>query len=327
MPIRQKMRQGQKGCFLIKYMETEWLRYSCQMKLPGFDTQGQLALQNSRVLIVGAGGLGCPAAQYLVGAGVGHIAIADDDIVSTSNLHRQILFTPADVGLPKAIIACRKLQEQNPLITLVPVLERVTLQNVMQLVAPYDIILDATDNFEAKYLLNDSCVILDKPLVYGAIYQFEGQVAVWNLKNGDNSRSVNYRDLYPRSNDDWIPDCAEGGVLPTLGGIIGSLQATEVLKYITGKGELLKNKLLIVDVFDYRLQVIGLGRQTHTSITHLDESNTVQTITPVQLKEKLQDRSVQLIDVRDYAEHRAGNLGGNNITLKELASYTIDNEN
>jgi sulfur-carrier protein adenylyltransferase/sulfurtransferase len=300
-----------------------WLRYGCQMKLPGFNRECQSVLQNSKVLIVGAGGLGCPAAQYLVAAGVGVVALADHDLVAESNLHRQILFTPADVGSPKATIACKKLALQNPYVSMVPIGEKVTNDNVMDILSPYDIIIDATDNFEAKYLLNDACVLLDKPMVYGAIYQYEGQVSVWNVKNEDNTRSVNYRDLYPEINAAWIPDCTEGGVLPTIAGIIGSIQASEVIKYFINKGELLTGKLLIIDILNYRMQVIKLGNQTKTKITHLENHWHVLTITPGDLKQKLQTNKIRLIDVRENNEHISFNLGGNNIPLEELESYRV----
>ena len=177
-------------------MQYELLRYSCQLALPGFNEATQQQLQNAKVLIVGAGGLGCPAAQYLVATGIGTIGIADFDTVSTSNLHRQVLYTPEETGLKKVVIACKKLQQQNPGITLIPHDVKITSENVMEVIMPYDIVLDCTDNFETKYLLNDACVLTGKPLVYGAIYQYEGQVAVWNILNDDGSSSPNYRDLF-----------------------------------------------------------------------------------------------------------------------------------
>jgi molybdopterin/thiamine biosynthesis adenylyltransferase len=173
-------------------------RYSCQVALPGFGERAQQLLQQAKVLIVGMGGLGCPAAQYLAAAGVGTLGLADDDIVSISNLHRQILYTPADADFKKVAVAVAKLQAQNPEIDIVPHQFKVTADNVLHLFEQYDVILDGTDNFETRYLLNDAAIILGKPLVYGAIYQFEGQVAVWNVLNADVTRSPNYRDLYPQ---------------------------------------------------------------------------------------------------------------------------------
>ena len=149
------------------------LRYTCQIALPGFSEIAQQLLQQAKVLIVGAGGLGCPSAQYLTSTGVGTIGIADFDVVSISNLHRQILYTPNDVGMQKATLACQRLQLQNPGVKLVPYTDKITSENVLEIVAQYDIVVDGTDNFETRYLLNDACVISGKPLVYGAIYQFE----------------------------------------------------------------------------------------------------------------------------------------------------------
>ncbi|HEY4194448.1 MAG TPA: HesA/MoeB/ThiF family protein, partial [Mucilaginibacter sp.] len=220
-------------------MPEDFTRYSCQIALPGFGESAQLLLQQAKVLIVGAGGLGCPAAQYLTAAGIGTLGIADFDTISTSNLHRQVLYTPDDAGLKKVAIACERLQKQNPAVRLVTHDIKITSHNVMDIMRRYDIILDGTDNFETRYLLNDAAVLLEKPLVYGAIYQFEGQVAVWNIKNADGTYSPNYRDMFPEVDATQIPNCAEGGVIPTLAGIIGCMQANEVIKYITKTGDIL----------------------------------------------------------------------------------------
>src|SRR5882757_3411639 len=174
-------------------MNPDFTRYSCQIALPGFSERTQTLLQNAKVLVAGAGGLGCPAAQYLAAAGIGTLGIADFDTVSDSNLHRQVLYTPADNGQKKVVIACERLQKQNPGIKLVPHDVKITSQNVMELVFAYDIIVDGTDNFETRYLLNDAAVIAGRPVVYGAIYQFEGQAAVWNVKNIHGQSSPNYR--------------------------------------------------------------------------------------------------------------------------------------
>ncbi|MBS1528645.1 MAG: HesA/MoeB/ThiF family protein, partial [Bacteroidetes bacterium] len=219
-------------------MDEDITRYSCQIALPGFGKTAQKRLRQAKVLVVGGGGLGCPALQYLAAAGVGTIGIADHDTISLSNLHRQILYTPSEVGLKKAIVACEKLRKQNPSIGVIAHDIKVNSDNVVDLIRPYDIIVDGTDNFETRYLLNDAAVLLGKPLIYGAIYQFEGQVAVWNTKNEDGSISPNYRDLYPEVNASQIPNCADGGVMPTLAGIIGCMQANEAIKYITSPGVL-----------------------------------------------------------------------------------------
>ncbi|MEO6149005.1 MAG: HesA/MoeB/ThiF family protein, partial [Mucilaginibacter sp.] len=237
-------------------MNNDLLRYSCQMALPGFGEASQLLLKQARVLVVGIGGLGCPVAQYLTAAGVGILGLADFDHVSVSNLHRQVLFGPEDIGQNKAKVACMRLHTQNPGILLMPY-EKITAQNVLDILEQYDIIVDCSDNFDTRYLLNDACVLSGKPLVYGAIYQFDGQVAVWNIPNkSGGSYTPNYRDLYPEVNVSQIPNCTEGGVIPTLAGIIGCLQANEVLKYITKTGELLAGKVLLFDAQNMQTRLI-----------------------------------------------------------------------
>ncbi|MDB5015914.1 MAG: moeZ 1 [Mucilaginibacter sp.] len=302
-------------------MTTDFLRYSCQIALPGFSESSQILLQSSRVLVVGAGGLGCPAAQYLAAAGIGTLGIADFDIVSTSNLHRQILYTPDDAGQKKALLACQRLQKQNPGIKLVPHDVRVTSQNVMDLIAPYDIIVDGTDNFDTRYLLNDAAVITGKPIVYGAIYQFEGQVAVWNLTNERGQKSPNYRDVFPKVNVSQIPNCSEGGVIPTLAGIIGCMQANEVIKYITKTGEIMAGKMLVFDAQTMQSHIIKIGDTTNTHINRLIETVNTPVISVDDLKRQLENNSVNLIDVRTEEEHEEFNIGGENIPLDELDKH------
>ncbi|MEO8416172.1 MAG: HesA/MoeB/ThiF family protein [Ginsengibacter sp.] len=299
-------------------MDPDFLRYSCQIALPGFTGSAQQKLQNAKVLIIGAGGLGCPSAQYLTAAGAGTIGIADFDTIATSNLHRQILYTPLEIGLKKVVIACKKLQQQNPGIQLIPHEVRITSENVMDLLEPYDIIVDGTDNFETKYLLNDACVLSGKPLVYGAIYQYEGQVAVWNVANQDGSRTTNYRDLFPKANASMIPNCAEGGVIPTLAGIIGCMQANEVIKYITGTGELLAGKILILDVQTMQSRIIKTGFATKTLITELTKTDDVPTISVKGFKKILKDDLYDLVDVRTPEERNQFHIGGTHIPLDEI---------
>jgi sulfur-carrier protein adenylyltransferase/sulfurtransferase len=305
-------------------MQQEFLRYTCQIALPGFSEATQQQLQNAKVLIVGAGGLGCPAAQYLAASGVGTIGIADFDVVSISNLHRQILYTPTEVGLKKVQIACKKLQQQNPGIKLVAYDVKITSKNVLEIIDEYDIVLDGTDNFDTRYLLNDACVLKGKPLVYGAIYQYEGQVAVWNIQNTDGTRTPNYRDLFPGVNSTEIPNCAEGGVIPTLAGIIGCMQANEVIKYLTKTGELLAGKVLIFDAQTMQSRVIKIGSVTKTTITALQETVEIQTISKPNLQKAIVDETVQLIDVRAPEERAAFDIGGTNIPLSILQNDGID---
>ncbi|MEO6850734.1 MAG: HesA/MoeB/ThiF family protein [Mucilaginibacter sp.] len=299
-------------------MHQDLTRYSCQIALPGFGESTQLLLQQARVLIVGAGGLGCPAAQYLAAAGVGTLCIADYDTVSVSNLHRQVLYNPSDAGQKKSILACERLQKQNPEIKLIPLDLKITSENVMSIFQDYDIIVDGTDNFETRYLLNDAAVLSGKPLVYGAIYQFEGQVAVWNLLNTHGTFSPNYRDVFPEVDATQIPNCAEGGVIPTLAGIIGCMQANEVIKYITKTGELLSGKMLVLDAQTLQSRIIKIGSVSKTPITELQSTSDIPTISIAELKKGLAENLFELVDVRTDRERDQFDIGGKHIPLDEL---------
>ena len=302
-------------------MSIDISRYSCQMALPGFSEESQQLLSQARVLIVGAGGLGCPAGQYLTSSGIGTLGIADYDVVSVSNLHRQVLYTPADVGKSKVAIACKRLQKQNPDIKLVPHTEKITSHNVLNIIQQYDIIIDGSDNFETRYLLNDACVMTGKPLVYGAIYQFEGQVAVWNVVYDEDTRSPNYRDLFPQVDATQIPNCTEGGVIPTLAGIIGCMQANEVIKYITKTGELLAGKVLIFDAQSMQSRIIKLGATSKTPVRGLSATVNIPAVSVHELKERMADDSIELVDVRTEQERDAFDIGGIHIPLDELEGY------
>ncbi|MDB5004298.1 MAG: thiamine biosynthesis protein [Mucilaginibacter sp.] len=299
-------------------MEPDFLRYSCQIALPGFSKASQQLLQQAKVLIVGAGGLGCPIAQYLTASGVGTIGIADFDIVSISNLHRQILYTPDDVGQKKVAIACKKLQQQNPGIKLVPHDLRITSDNVLDIINQYDIVVDGTDNFETRYLLNDACVITNKPIVYGAIYQFEGQAAVWNITNADGSKSPNYRDLFSQVDATQIPNCADGGVIPTLAGIIGCIQANEVIKYITKTGELLAGKVMVFDALTLQSRIIKIGKTTKTNITGFASTVDTPTLSVKEVKQGLADNTLELVDIRTDQERDEINIGGIHFEVDEI---------
>ncbi len=288
-------------------------RYHCQISLPGFGADGQACLQKASVLIVGVGGLGCPAAQYLTAAGIGTIGIADSDIVSENNLHRQILFSPADIGFSKVEVAAKKLQQLNPLVRIIPFNDRVTSSNVLALINSFDLVIDGTDNFETKYLLNDACVLLGKPLVYGAIYQYEGQVSVLNVPQKDGAYSPNYRDIFPNVEQAEIPNCASGGVIPTLAGVIGSMQANEAIKYFVSPTTLLAGKLWMLNVLSGEARTIQL-KTLNKKITSLTQ--TIETITFTQLQTEL--NKFELIDVRTPDEHINFNIGGKNIPLDDL---------
>jgi sulfur-carrier protein adenylyltransferase/sulfurtransferase len=303
-------------------MRQDFLRYSCQILLPGFNEATQEHLQRSKVLLVGAGGLGCPAAQYLVAAGVGKIGIADFDVVSVSNLHRQILYTATEVGQPKVAIASRKLQAQNPSIEIVSHQIKITSDNVMQIVSAYDLVIDGTDNFETRYLLNDACVLSGKPLIYGGIYQFEGQVAIWNVKNEDGSYSPNYRDVFPSVDAAQVPNCAEGGVLPTVAGLIGCMQANEALKLLTNTGEILAGKIMVVNALTMQTRIIKVGRKSRVNITSLTETVEIPVIDVAELKSSMQTDTYELVDVRSEEERAAFHIGGKHIPLSLLENQT-----
>jgi molybdopterin/thiamine biosynthesis adenylyltransferase/rhodanese-related sulfurtransferase len=234
-------------------------RYARQLSLPGFGIDGQAKLANAKVLVIGAGGLGSPVIQYLAAAGVGTIGIADGDKVELSNLHRQLLFTTNDIGESKALVAAARVTKINPEIICHAFNYPVTNKNAFDLFSGYEIIVDCTDNFTARYLVSDACKLLNKPLVFAAVFQYEGQVAVFNTQ-GDNERKITYRDLFPEPPSALsAPDCNIAGVLGVLPGLIGVMQATEVIKLITGIGELLAGKLLNYDIRTHSSMIIELS--------------------------------------------------------------------
>lgn len=220
----------------------DFLRYSRQMQLPEIGELGQLKIKQARVLVIGAGGLGCPILQYLTAVGVGNIGMVDFDKIEVHNLHRQILYTENQVGQPKVTTAKTILENLNPHISMQVFEEKLSGINAKEIIKGFDIIVDGTDNFTTRYLVNDTCVSLNKPLIYGSIFKFEGQIAVFNYNN-----SKNLRDLFPEPpNPEDVPNCAVNGVLGTLPGIIGTMMAQETLKLILGLPTL-KNELLLFD--------------------------------------------------------------------------------
>ncbi len=223
--------------------DQQLLRYSRQILLPQFGTEGQQALLDAHVLIVGAGGLGSPAALYLAAAGVGHISIADDDTVELSNLQRQVLHTQADIGHPKVESALSSLQAINPDVQVDAIAERLDERALAELVSKTDLVLDCTDNFATRFAINAACVAAGKPLVSGAAIRMEGQVAVFDLREPD---SPCYRCLY-KEEGELEETCSENGVLAPTVGIIGSIQAMEAIKVLTGVGDSLAGRLLIFD--------------------------------------------------------------------------------
>jgi len=249
----------------MKSENTSYERYQRQIILKEFGEASQQKLLQSKVLVIGAGGLGCPALQYLSAAGVGTIGIVDDDIVSISNLHRQPLYSTFDIGFSKAAKAKQHLMKLNPDITIYAYNERLTTENALAIMEEFDIIVDGTDNFASRYLINDACVLMNKPLVYGAVSQFEGQVAVFNCQHANGDAPVNYRDLFPTPpKDGEILNCAEAGVLGVLPGIIGTMQANETIKLITGFGKPLINSLLTYNSLNNRVYEISLSAKATT---------------------------------------------------------------
>ena len=244
-------------------------RYQRQMILKNFGEAGQHKLLQAKVLVIGAGGLGCPALQYLAAAGVGTLGIVDDDTVALSNLHRQILFSLKDIGYNKAERAAAVLQQLNNEIKIIAFRERFTTQNALTIMEGFDIIIDGTDNFASRYLINDACLLMNKTLIYGAVSQYEGQVAVFNAHTLQASEpAVNYRDLFPNPpKENEVLNCAEAGVLGVLPGIIGSMQANETIKLITGIGRPLINYLLTYNALNNQLYEIKLTAQKETALS------------------------------------------------------------
>lgn len=298
-------------------MEFFYERYQRQTILPEIGMEGQQKLLQSKVLVVGAGGLGCPVLQYLAAAGIGTIGIVDDDEVALSNLHRQVLYSMADVGLSKAVCAATKLRAANPDIRVQEYNERLTNQNALDLINAYDIIVDGTDAFASRYMINDACVLLGKTLVYGAISKFEGQVSVFNVADEKGLRTANYRDVFPLPPAaGTVLNCAEAGVLGVLPGIIGTIQATEIIKLVTGIGQPLTNRLLTYNTLNNQLFEIAITPSEATMDLIPSDATAfrqkdydlncavqnVMEITYDAFQSLLQDPLVTVIDVREKGE-------------------------
>ncbi|OIQ93637.1 putative adenylyltransferase/sulfurtransferase MoeZ [mine drainage metagenome] len=277
----------------------EYERYSRQILLQQFGESAQLKLLNTKVLVVGAGGLGCPLLQYLTAAGIGVIGIVDDDIVSLSNLHRQILFSTNDIGLPKTERAAAILKQLNPTVSINTYQFKITNQNALELIDDYDVVIDGTDNFAARYLINDACVLKKKPLIYGSVYQFEGQVAVFNVMIENLAASANYRDLFPiQPTEDEIPSCNEAGVLGVLPGIIGMMMANECIKLITGIGTPLTNKLIIYNALNNEIFETEINPKKET--TDLIPANEVAFKIMQYSESCVTEHSIKDIDVAEF---------------------------
>jgi len=293
-------------------------RYTRQLALQGFGEVGQQKLQAARLLVVGAGGLGCPVLQYLAAAGIGHIGIIDDDRVELSNLHRQVLYDTMDIGRAKAEVAARKLRLQNPDIDIAFWVEQLCPANAAERLQPYDVILDCTDNFATRYLLCDACFLLDKPLVFGAIYQYEGQLAVFNVADVQGVKTT-YRNLFPiPPNPMESPDCNAAGVLGVLPGMIGIHQATEAIKLLTGIGTILSNKLMTINLLDNGIFTFNIPQTSFNESSYPRSLNAlkdfdyiqycasvrsqIQGITIAELITTWEATDVLLVDVREFNE-------------------------
>ena len=235
----------------------EIARYSRHLILEQMGMEGQRRLKASRVLCIGTGGLGSPLLMYLAAAGIGRIGIVDFDVVDVSNLQRQVIHGTATVGRPKVESAAARMADINPHLQVDVFEEALTSENALRVVSEYDVVVDGTDNFPTRYLVNDACEILDKPNVYGSVFQFEGQASVFNYRGGPT-----YRDLYPEPPPPgMVPNCADGGVLGVLPGLIGLIQATETIKVLLGLGQTLSGRLLLYDALDMRFREINLRKR------------------------------------------------------------------
>jgi molybdopterin/thiamine biosynthesis adenylyltransferase/rhodanese-related sulfurtransferase/molybdopterin converting factor small subunit len=305
----------------------EIARYSRHLILPEIGVAGQRKLKNARVLMVGTGGLGAPLGMYLAAAGVGTLGIVDFDSVDASNLQRQIIHGTRDVGRPKIASARDRLADINPYVRVVGYETRLTSANALDIIRDYDVVADGTDNFPTRYLVNDACVLLGKPNVYGSIFRFEGQASVFGVKNGPC-----YRCLYPEPPPPGlVPSCAEGGVLGVLPGIVGTIQANETIKLILGDGDPLVNRLLLFDAWTMRFREVKLRKNPscpmcgeHPTIKALidyeafcgigapapsADANEVEEITAVELKRRIDlGQDIQLIDVREPHEYAIARL-------------------
>lgn len=296
-------------------------RYNRQMLMPEFGTAGQEKLKNAKILVIGCGGLGSPILLYLTAAGVGTIGIVENDKVDISNLQRQILYSSTAVGQEKISETVNRLSALNPLVKFNQYPTRLSAENALEIIKDYDIIIDGTDNFPTRYLVNDACVMLEKPFVYGAIHRFEGQIAVFNHQN-----SATYRDLFPTPPPpEQAPNCAEAGVLGVLPGIIGSMQALEAIKVITNIGEPLSGKLLVLDTLSMQSRIIRIPKMPNTPrITQLIDYEAfcgLKYANEISFEVLKTLENYQLIDVREKHEYEARNIGGELMPLSELDKH------
>jgi len=321
------------------FTKEELARYNRHIIIPGFGMEAQQKLKAAKVLVIGSGGLGSPVLLYLAAAGVGTIGIVDFDVVDDSNLQRQVLFGVDAIGQPKVEAAKRRLEALNPYIQLNLHNTHINSHNALDIIKDYDVIADGTDNFPTRYLVNDASVLLGKPNVYASIFQFEGQVSVFNYRDAQGKLGPNYRDLYPTPPPPGlVPSCAEGGVLGVLPGIIGSLQALEVIKVITGVGDTLSGRFYIFDALNFESRTFTIKARednpltgknpTITALIDYEQFCGMRAVEEKSLKEitakELYDLQVkgepfQLIDVREPHEYDIVNIGAELIPLATVA--------
>ena len=311
----------------------EVARYSRHLIIPDVGVNGQKRLKNAKVLVIGAGGLGSPALLDLAAAGVGTLGIVDFDVVDESNLQRQVIHGQSDVGKLKAASAQESIAEINPLVKVHLHTDRLDSSNALEIFGQYDLIVDGTDNFATRYLVNDAAVLLGKPYVWGSIFRFEGQVSVF-WEDAPNGKGLNYRDLYPEPPPPgMVPSCAEGGVLGVLCASIGSIMVTEAIKLITGIGEPLLGRLISYDALEMKYREVKIRKDPDTpKITELidyeafcgvvsDEAASAasgSTITPAELKAKFDSgENFALIDVREPHEYEIVNIKGATLIPKD----------
>jgi len=314
--------------------EHEHNRYSRHLLLKELGPEGQLKLKQARVLVVGAGGLGCPVLQYLAAAGVGTIGIVDQDVVDLTNLQRQVIFKESDIGHPKAERAADYLRKRNSLIDIQPHNTQLRSSNVREMFEPYDLVVDCTDNFSTRYLINDACAILKKPMVYGSIHRYQGQVSVFHVYCSSN-HPPSYRCLFPQPPEEGsVLNCAEAGVLGVLPGLVGTVQVNEVIKWITGIGSVLSGKLWMLDAMTMNTTLLTIERnhelaeQTPQDFESLQaysydfacDTSDIQEIAPAELSDLLQTSDqLQFIDVRESHEGDSpSELKGRRVPLSEL---------
>ncbi len=320
----------------ITFSQAELERYSRHLIIPEFNIEGQRKLKAAKVLVVGSGGLGSPLLLYLAAAGVGTIGIVDFDVVDESNLQRQVLFGVESVGQPKVEAAKKRIESLNPHIQVNIYNIHLNSDNALDIIKDYDVVADGTDNFPTRYLVNDACCILGKTNVYASIFRFDGQVSVFNYEQKNGERGPNYRDLFPEPPPPGlVPSCAEGGVIGVLPGIVGSLQANEVIKVITGVGEPLVGRLFLFDALRFETCILKIAKNPdlepitelidYVQFCGMPDEEAAAVVKPVkeisvQNFQKLLDEKAdfQLIDVREPHEYDIVALDGELIPLGDI---------